>query len=153
MRPGHEIQIADDAFRVIYNHLEAGNELAKNGVDLFISSNGGSDTVPWRIVSLIHEYANDLSALVPYHAFSAATLIALGTNKIVMHKTIDPSVWNLRRYAPTLNDVDARFAHAPISERSCAAAPRDPSRRCACRRKSACLHCSVDDGPARGLAA
>ncbi|MGB6667513.1 MAG: hypothetical protein WBE73_04155, partial [Candidatus Acidiferrum sp.] len=52
-RPGHEIQIADDAFRIMYDHLEAGRELARNGVDLFIHSNGGSGTVPWRIVSLI----------------------------------------------------------------------------------------------------
>lgn len=45
-RPNHEIQIADDAFRLVYDHLEAGRELAQNGVDLFIHSNGGSDTVP-----------------------------------------------------------------------------------------------------------
>jgi hypothetical protein len=99
-RAGHEIQIADDAFRIIYDHLEAGRELAKNGVDLFIYSNGGSGTVPWRIVSLIRQYSKDLSVLVPYHAFSAATLIALGANKIVMHKMgclgpIDPSVANI----------------------------------------------------------
>jgi hypothetical protein len=46
-----------------------------------------------------------------------------------------------RRHAPPLNDVDARFAHA----RSCAAAPRDLSWRCARRCKSAYSHCSVDD--------
>lgn len=99
-RPGHEIQIADDAFRIIYDHLEAGRELAKNGVDLFIHSNGGSGTVPWRIVSLIHQYSKDVAVLVPHHAFSAATLIALGANKIIMHKMgclgpIDPSVANI----------------------------------------------------------
>jgi hypothetical protein len=99
-RPGHEIQIADDAFRIMYDHLEAGKELAKNGVDLFIYSNGGSGTVPWRIVSLIRQYAKDLAVLVPSHAFSAATLIALGADKIVMHKMgclgpIDPSVTNI----------------------------------------------------------
>ena len=52
-RPNHEIQIADDAFRIIYEHLSGAKELAKNGVDLFIHSNGGSGTVPWRIASLI----------------------------------------------------------------------------------------------------
>jgi ClpP class serine protease len=85
-RVGHEIQIADDAFRVLYDHLEAGQELAKNGVDLFIYSNGGSGTVPWRIVSLIKQYTGSLAVLVPSHAFSAATLIALGADKIIMHK-------------------------------------------------------------------
>jgi hypothetical protein len=99
-RPGHEIQIADDAFRIIYDHLELGQELAKKGVDLFIYSNGGSGTVPWRIVSLIRQYSKDLAVLVPSHAFSAATLIALGAHKIIMHKMgclgpIDPSVTNI----------------------------------------------------------
>jgi ClpP class serine protease len=90
-RPGHEIQIADDAFRLIYDHLEAGREQAKNGVDLLICSNGGSGTAPWRIVSLIRQYSENLAVLVPHHAFSAATLIALGANKIIMHKW---AVWD-----------------------------------------------------------
>lgn len=99
-RPGHEIQIADDAFRIMYDHLEVGRELAKKGVDLYIYSNGGSGTVPWRIISLIGQYSKDVSVLVPSHAFSAATLIALGANKIIMHKMgclgpIDPSVANI----------------------------------------------------------
>ena len=99
-RSNHEIQIADDAVRLIYNHLEAGKEKAKKGVDLFIHSNGGSGTVPWRIVSLIRQYAPDLAVLVPHRAFSAATLVALGADQIVMHKMgclgpIDPSVANV----------------------------------------------------------
>jgi Serine dehydrogenase proteinase len=68
-------------------------------VALFIHSNGGSGTVPWRIVSLIREYTKNFAVLVPHHAFSAATLVALGADKIVMHKMgclgpIDPSVAN-----------------------------------------------------------
>lgn len=99
-RQGHEIQIADDVLRLMYDHLEAGAEAAKKGVDLFLHSNGGSGTTPWRIVSLIREYTKDLAILVPDRAFSAATLIALGANDIVMHKMgclgpIDPSVVNI----------------------------------------------------------
>ena len=98
-RAGHEIQIADDAVPLIFEHLEANRDLAKNGVDLFIHSNGGSGTVPWRIVSLIRQYTKSFAVLVPHHAFSAATLIALGADEIVMHKMgclgpIDPSVAN-----------------------------------------------------------
>jgi ClpP class serine protease len=84
----------------MYEHLELGRELAKNGVDLFIHSNGGSGTVPWRIVSLIRQYTQNLAVLVPHRAFSAATLMALGANEIIMHKMgclgpIDPSVANI----------------------------------------------------------
>lgn len=99
-RANHEIQIADDAFRIMYEHLKGAEELAKNGVDLFIHSNGGSGTVPWRIVSLIRQYTQSFAVLVPHRAFSAATLISLGANEIVMHKMgclgpIDPSVANI----------------------------------------------------------
>ncbi len=99
-RQGHEIQIADDILRLMYDHLEAGVEAARKGVDLFLHSNGGSGTVPWRVVSLIREYTDNLAVLVPHRAFSAATLIALGADEIVMHKMgclgpIDPSVANL----------------------------------------------------------
>jgi hypothetical protein len=99
-RENQEIQIGDDAVRIIYDHLEANKESVANGIDLFIHSNGGSGTAPWRIVSLIRQYTKKLSVLVPHHAFSAATLLALGANEIVMHKMgclgpIDPSVANI----------------------------------------------------------
>ncbi len=115
-RAGHEIQIADDAFRIIYDHLDAGREQAKNGVDLFIHSNGGSGTVPWRIVSLIRQYTQKFAVLVPHQAFSAATLIALGGDEIVMHKMgclgpIDPSVANIFNPAHPLSPGQL----APIS--------------------------------------
>ena len=99
-RPGMDCAIADDAFRLLYDHLQANRDAAKNGVDLFIHSNGGSGTVPWRIVSLVRQYTDKFAVLVPHHAFSAATLIALGADEIVMHRMgvlgpIDPSVTNI----------------------------------------------------------
>lgn len=99
-RQGHEVPIADDVLRLMYEHLEAGAEAAKKGVDLFLHSHGGSGTAPWRIVSLIREYTKNFAILVPDRAFSAATLIALGANEIIMHKMgclgpIDPSVSNI----------------------------------------------------------
>jgi Serine dehydrogenase proteinase len=98
-RPGFEFQIADDVLPFFYQCLESGKAKAATGVDLFIHSNGGSGTAPWRIVNLIREYTKDFAVLVPHHAFSAATLIALGADKIIMHKMgclgpIDPSVTN-----------------------------------------------------------
>ena len=98
-RTNFEIQIGDDVLPLFHEHLEAATTKAKKGVDLFIHSNGGSGTVPWRLVSLIREYTKDFAVLVPHRAFSAATLIALGANDIVMHRMgclgpIDPSVAN-----------------------------------------------------------
>ncbi|EQD78749.1 hypothetical protein B1B_00551, partial [mine drainage metagenome] len=54
-------------------------------IDLFLHSNGGDGVVPWRLVTLIREYCSELSVLVPYRAFSAATLMALGADRVVMH--------------------------------------------------------------------
>lgn len=63
-RSGHEVSIADDVVHLMYDHFEAGKEKAKKGIDLFIHSNGGQATVPWRVVSLIREYTEEFTALV-----------------------------------------------------------------------------------------
>jgi hypothetical protein len=101
-RSNLEVPMAMDAIRKVYDHLEAvANPKKKLAIDLFIHSNGGDGTVPWRLVTLIREYAaaNKFSVLVPYKAFSAATLTALGADKIVMHPMgmlgpTDPTVGN-----------------------------------------------------------
>jgi len=98
-RSGVSFQIADDAVRIIYDHLEQLN--IKNGekLDLFLHSFGGVGVVPWKLVNLIREFTDNFEVLIPYKAYSAATLIALGANKIVMHPMgelgpIDPKVGN-----------------------------------------------------------
>src|SRR5438552_3796906 len=73
-RENLEAQMAMDATRVIYNHLAAISPAVRiPRLDLFIHSNGGDGTVPWRLVNLIREYADEFNLLVPYRAFSAAT--------------------------------------------------------------------------------
>src|ERR1700737_4367262 len=42
-----------------------GRGLHKDGVELFIHSNGGSGTVPWRVVDLVRQYAKSFAVLVP----------------------------------------------------------------------------------------
>lgn len=97
-RQGFDAQMADESVRLLYDHLVAKPKDVE-GVDLFIHSNGGSGTVPWRIVNLIREFTKSFEVLIPYKAYSAATLTALGADKIVMHPMgelgpIDPSVAN-----------------------------------------------------------
>jgi hypothetical protein len=99
-RANREVQMAMDSIRKIFDHLQAINKPKKElKVDLFLHSNGGDGTVPWRLVTLIREYASKFSVLVPYKAFSAATLTALGAQEIVMHRMgmlgpTDPTVMN-----------------------------------------------------------
>jgi hypothetical protein len=41
--------------------------------------------VAWRIVSLIRQRVKTLNVMIPHSAYSAATLVALGANEIIMH--------------------------------------------------------------------
>lgn len=51
---------------------------------LFIKSDGGSGEAALRMVHLMRQYADDITALVPLEASSAATMLALGANRILM---------------------------------------------------------------------
>ena len=71
-------------------------------LDLLIVSDGGDPTVAWRIVSLIRERVTKFSALLPQAAYSAATLIVLGADEVVMHPNgnlgpTDPQIQVQRR--------------------------------------------------------
>ncbi len=68
-------------------------------IDLFLYSTGGDTMVPWRLVSMIREYCQKFSVIIPYKAHSAATMISLGADEIVMSdlseiSPIDPSTAN-----------------------------------------------------------
>ena len=71
-------------------------------LDLLLVSDGGDPTVAWSIVSLIRERVEKFSVLVPQAAYSAATLIALGADEIVMHPhsnlgPVDPQIRTIRK--------------------------------------------------------
>jgi len=115
--------MAMDAPRKIYEHLRV--LPGKANIDLFLHSNGGEATVPWRLVTLIREYAKEFRVLIPHRAFSAATLTAMGADAIVMHPMAmlgptDPTVGNdfnpqdplnpQRRIGISVEDVTAYFA-------------------------------------------
>lgn len=96
--PPFQAKMALDVVRHFYEHLEhlkrAG--LAKK-IDLFLFSLGGDTIVPWRLVNLIREYTREFAVLVPYKAHSAATLVVLGADEIVIGpmgelSPIDPSI-------------------------------------------------------------
>ncbi|WP_214020265.1 hypothetical protein [Methanoculleus sp.] len=98
-RTNHSARIAEDAVRPLYDHLHNLNfgERKKKIIDLFLYSRGGDVSVPWRIVSMIREFCDEFNILIPYRAQSAATLLSLGADTIVMGKKaelgpIDPSL-------------------------------------------------------------
>lgn len=99
LRPGAGGQMAEDSVRVIFDHLLMLRKRPVPKLDIFLCSNGGATTVPWRLVSLFREFSKTFSVIVPYRAYSAATMLALGADEIVMHPfgelgPIDPTVSN-----------------------------------------------------------
>jgi hypothetical protein len=69
-------------------------------LDVFLYTTGGATEVPWRIVSLIREYCNEFTAIIPFIALSAGTHIALGANQLMMSEI------------STLGPVDPTTRHA-----------------------------------------
>jgi hypothetical protein len=53
-------------------------------IHLFIKSSGGNGQSSLRLVNLLRQYCDRLVALVPLECASAATMIALGANEILM---------------------------------------------------------------------
>lgn len=112
-RPGAAARIAEDAVRPMYEHLLtfANATDRKQRIDLLIYSRGGDVSVPWRVISMLREFCQELVALVPYKAHSAATMITLGADKIVMGRKAE-----LSPIDPTLVKATVGESAAPPQE-------------------------------------
>lgn len=90
-------RVAMDIIPIISSQLRKIGKTEK--IDLILYSAGGDTMVPWRLVSMIREYCEHFSVIIPYKAHSAATMISLGADEIVMSdmselSPIDPSTSN-----------------------------------------------------------
>jgi len=86
-RPIAPTVIADDSLRPLYDHLlrirqeESGK--AKR-IDLILYSRGGHAETPWKFVTKVRQFCNEFCVVIPYKAHSAATMIALGADRILV---------------------------------------------------------------------
>ena len=81
---GVDASMATDALPYLIDQLDCIPADTKH-IDLLIASYGGDPMVAWRIMSLIRQRVKQVSVLIPQSAYSAATLVALGADEIVMH--------------------------------------------------------------------
>ena len=95
-RPGANSRIAGDDVREFIDQIDVipPNEAC---VDVLIHSTGGDPLAAWKLMSILRERFDTVDVLVPYMAFSAATLFCLGADEIVMHPhaslgPIDPQI-------------------------------------------------------------
>ena len=94
-RSGVRAAMAGDAVREIIDQVDAIKDT--DSIDVLIHSMGGDALAAWKIMSVLRERFRSVSVLVPYAAFSAATVFALGADEIVMHPhaslgPIDPQI-------------------------------------------------------------
>jgi len=96
IRPGCSAQMAQDVLPEFIKQINTIDKAVKE-IDLLVLSNGGDPIVSWRIITLLREKFDKVSILIPYTAYSAATLLALGGDEIIMHPygnlgPIDPQI-------------------------------------------------------------
>lgn len=92
---------------VIYEHLRKIKSEAQEfeNLDLFIFSRGGDSDAPWSIVSTIREVFPDkkFNVLIPFRAHSAATIISLGADEIIMTEKAE------------LGPIDITISNSPLN--------------------------------------
>jgi hypothetical protein len=87
--------MASDAVRQLIDQIDV--IPTGENVDVLLHSTGGDGLAAWKLMSVLRERFTTVTVMVPYMAFSAATLFALGADEIIMHPhsslgPIDPQV-------------------------------------------------------------
>jgi len=114
-RQNAETNIGSDILAPFANHLDIIGDVEK--ISLFIYSNGGSTLAGWSLVNLLRSFCKDLEIIIPFRCQSTATLICLGSDRIIMTKQgtlgpIDPSTNGLMNPQINLNGQNVRV---PVS--------------------------------------
>ena len=95
-RPGLESKMLSDAIPEFLDQLVKLPKDAEN-VDLLVVSRGGDPMMACATMTLLHARVKHVAVLVPQVAYSAATMLAMGANEIVMHPhgnlgPVDPQI-------------------------------------------------------------
>ncbi len=101
LRQNAEGVMASDVIPEFCKQINAIPEDEKE-IDILIISLGGDPTVSWRIISILREKYEKIGVLLPYAAYSAATLLVLGADEIIMHPfsnlgPVDPQLMYIKK--------------------------------------------------------
>ncbi len=96
IRPNFSAKMAEDAIPFIINQINLIDSKVTE-VDFMIISNGGDPITALRINSILRERFKKINVLIPYVAYSAATIFSLGADSIIMGKysnlgPVDPQI-------------------------------------------------------------
>ena len=111
IRPNVRVSMSNDVLPSIIRQIEAIPSDQKE-VDFLIISNGGDPIASLKIINILRERFNKISVLLPNVAYSAATVLALGADDIVMHPysnlgPVDPQLIINSPSGPTSNPAKA----------------------------------------------
>lgn len=84
IRPGMSSLMSGDSVRPIIDQLNQIPQDEKK-VDFLIISNGGDPITSLRIMGLLRERFEKVTVMLPYVAYSAATILSLGADELIMH--------------------------------------------------------------------
>jgi hypothetical protein len=74
--------VCDNDVMALHELLEAGGPRSR--ITLFVKSDGGSGMASLRMIHLLRQYARRLTVVAPLNCASAATMLALGADRIAM---------------------------------------------------------------------
>jgi hypothetical protein len=114
-RQNAETNIGSDVLAPFANHLDMIGDVEK--ISLFLYSNGGSTLAAWSIVNLIRSFCKDFEVIIPFRCQSAATLISLGSNRMVMTKqgTLGPIDPSTNGFMNPLANINGQNIRVPVS--------------------------------------
>lgn len=97
-------QLMNDIVYLQLRKIKSSGSTFKN-IDLFLYSRGGDSDAPWSIVSTIREVFPDknFNVVIPFRAHSAATMVSLGADEIVMTEKAE------------LGPVDITISNSPLN--------------------------------------
>ncbi len=84
IRPNLSVNMSSDSITKIIDIIGHIPSEVKD-IDFMIISNGGDPITSLRIISILRERFEHITVIVPYVAYSAATILALGADDIMMH--------------------------------------------------------------------
>ncbi len=109
--PGIEVQTAD-----VHGFMEVCYQVEERRLDLILHSPGGSAEAAEQIMEYLRTQFDDIRAIVPLQAKSAATMMALGCDEIVMgeHSELGPT--DPQIFVPTPEGMRLAPAHAILRD-------------------------------------
>lgn len=115
LKPGINVMMAQDVIVEIIRHMNAIPATA-DGIDFLIISAGGDPIVSLRIDNLLRDRYNKLGVMIPYNAYSAATLLAVGADEIIMHPYANLGPVDPQLTVPKPNQPPMHFAYEDIKK-------------------------------------